>query len=220
MFRDAARQYWSLKCNVGGGNDVQKGKLHGLGCLLTPRHILTAGHVWENISDRYSWPVVLKHDGLFRCTVLHHDPGIDLMLLQCTDKLAPGELSEPASFPAVYPDFPWWGQSVGFLTSLHLTMTGPKPRSCTSFSQASVSMFVNDEESRNLFVLDGGTIQKGSSGGPVFTAKGELVGVIVQSFQFVPDQDHPLPHVVTLPVMSAVLPLNKMIAELKKSTGG
>jgi hypothetical protein len=105
------------------------------------------------------------------------------------------------------------------LTTIRLKDTAGKQSRYNSFSQASISMLMKDADSEHpKFALDSGIIQEGSSGGPVFTAEGYLVGVIVESLQFVVDQSHPLPNIVTLPIMSALYRFRDIIGEIQKDT--
>src|SRR4051812_24450569 len=89
MFADACRAYWQLNCQVGGGSRSVEGNLHGMACLLDNRHVLTARHVYTETQARYSWPVVLKHDGLFRCELALESAAYDLMVLRTTQQIAP-----------------------------------------------------------------------------------------------------------------------------------
>ncbi len=204
---------------VGGGSSSVKGKLHGSACLLTPTTLVTARHVWSEIANRYDWPVVQKHDGLFHCEKVHEDDAADILFLKTTDKIAECDLGAPTYYPTLHPNIPSFGLSVGFLTAirLHDEPGGPKSR-YTAFSSASVSMLVSGRGPNRppRFALDGGISQKGSSGGAVFTPNGAIVGVIVESWQFSADFDHPLPAIVTLPVMSPLYRFREIIDKIKK----
>jgi hypothetical protein len=87
----------------------------------------------------------------------------------------------------------------------------------SAFSQASVSMHLKKKEGDPPWIaVSGGIFQKGSSGGPVYTADGKLLGVIVQSHQFVADFDHTLPTIINTPV---VAPLNSFLGVVNKCQG-
>ena len=88
----------------------------------------------------------------------------------------------------------------------------------TTFSSASVSMMLWGEDAP-LYALDGGIMQKGSSGGPVFTSDGSIVGIIVQSWQFPVDLGHPQFRIETLPVMSALYHSADLIDDIQKEAG-
>jgi len=219
MFVTATRQYWSLLCNVGGGSSTDKGKLHGLGCLLSPNHAVTARHVWDDVKGRYQWPVILKYDGLFRCRIVHDAVDLDVMFLEA-DACLDGSSSRqaPTQYPQVYPDWPPYGLSVGFLTRMTLRNSGVEEQRYSAFSQASVSMHLKKKDTDPpWFAISGGIFQKGSSGGPVYTADGQLLGVIIQSHQFVADFDHQLPTIINTPVVAPLYPLLSVVKGLRSN---
>ncbi len=67
MFEEATKLHFSLRCSVGGGSRDVKGKFYGMGCQLDGDHVLTARHVWQEIRERYAWPVALTADALYKC---------------------------------------------------------------------------------------------------------------------------------------------------------
>jgi hypothetical protein len=194
LFSDACRLYWSLKCHVGPAQTAR-----GLGCALTPRHVLTAKHVFGDDPR----PTVASSLGIWSCRVLREWPDADLAVLEQRELLRPADMSEPKRYPEVSSKMPGLGQSLGYLAELHA------PKACTYFAQGHVAFFQKGEADELLFGLAGGLIQRGFSGGPVFTPAGQLVGVIVQSFQFVADLEHRA--VVSLPLFS---PLARIAGEL------
>jgi hypothetical protein len=103
MFKDACHQYWDLRCEIGGGSEAIAGKLYGKGCLLSPDVILTARHIFSSVAQNYDWPVVLKHDGLFKCDVIYDSKESDICIYHAAVKLRDaGEMSPPKSFPTLY----------------------------------------------------------------------------------------------------------------------
>jgi hypothetical protein len=82
----------------------------------------------------------------------------------------------------------------------------------TSFSAAYISFRVPDSKPIR-FGLNGGVIQRGFSGSPVFTAKGELVGVIVQSMKYCADYDQPLGSIHTFSIISPIMNYHDEIAK-------
>jgi hypothetical protein len=214
MFSNACRFYWNLVCSIGGGSPTIKGKLHGKGCLLSPNHAITALHVVTGMVQRYKWPVIMKHDGLFKCEVMLQSNELDIALLRATEKIEDFSLDQPSGYPTVASSNPFLGMSVGFIGVISLEGESKNERH-TTFSQASTSYFFVDERHKGpRFALTGGLIQQGFSGGPVFTANLELVGLIVMSQRFALDMEHPLASLYNLPVMSALSPLKKQIATI------
>ena len=212
MFEAAARNYWSWNCSVGGGSDTVKGKLHGIGCVLDESHVLTARHVWTQIRKDYSWPVVLKCDGLFRCEVAFESPEYDIAVLRATTQLHAAELRPPTSFPQLSPSPLMIGASVGFVSALHLHESFHETTRHTYFSSGSVGFFTpSTDGSAMSYVLSSCVVQKGMSGSPVFRPDGSLVGVFIQTISFRADFRDTSAPIYTLPVVSPIGPLRAQI---------
>jgi Trypsin-like peptidase domain len=223
MFAKATSMYWRLQCNVGGGSATVKGKLHGLGCLLSDTLIVTARHVWSEHAAKYSWVVVLKHDGLFRCSIVQESEKDDLLFLRAEDCLdATASKQAPAEYPQIYASIPVCGLSVGFLTWVIIAESGGAEEDYAAFSHCSVAMYSKKKKVDDppLIVLSGGIFQKGSSGGPVYTPDGRLVGVIVQSWQFPTSRNHRFPTIVTAPVVMPLASYANIIAQMKGNKKG
>lgn len=112
MFEESAKLHFLCKCNVGGGSPQVRGKLYGMGCLLDQNHVLTARHVWSKIQPEYSWPIVLKHDGLYKCQVVFEDQDADLLVIRATEKIVACELAPPLKYPNLTVDAPFIGKTV------------------------------------------------------------------------------------------------------------
>ncbi|MGD9873386.1 MAG: trypsin-like peptidase domain-containing protein [Kiritimatiellia bacterium] len=218
MYKTATNLYWPLLTNVGGGTDATPGKLHGFGCLLSPSLVISARHVWREIEHRYSWPVILKNDGLFRCDIVLEDELQDIIILRTVQCMRTCEsLAPPSGYPQVARGHPQLGTSAGFITRMTLRDAIKGEQSYTAFSESSVSILLKKADNEPIhFMLSGGLFQKGSSGGPVYTPDGTLIGVIVQSMQFVTDFDHPMPAIITAPVIAPTCVYANRIEELKK----
>ncbi len=213
MFKDACHQYWDLRCEIGGGSKDIAGKLFGKGCLLTPDVILTARHVFSSVARNYDWPVVLKHDGLFKCDVIYDSKDSDICIYHAAIKLRDVvEMDTPRSFPTLYSQKPFLGLQVGYFGTLRSEDEKGEERAMTSFSAAFISFMVPDSKPIR-FGLNGGVIQRGFSGSPVFTAKGDLVGVIVQSMKYCTDYDQPLGSVHTFSIISPIMNYHDEIAK-------
>lgn len=211
MFTNACRFYWNLVCSVGGGSTTIKGKLHGKGCLLSPNHAITALHTVTDMFQRYTWPLLMKHDGLFKCEVVLESKGLDVALLKTTEKIEDFTLDQPLGYPTIFSSNPFLGLSVGFIGVISLEGETENERH-TTFSQASTSYFFGDKQSDGLrYALTGGFVQKGFSGGPVFGTNSELIGLIVMSKRFALDMEQPLASLYNLPVMSPLSSLKKDI---------
>ena len=213
MYIDACRLYGGLNCQVGGGSPTTKGKLHGMGCLISPCHVLTALHTLTQTEILYEWPVVFKHDGLYRCEITLESKEYDVTMLQTTEKLDDADFAPPEGYPSILPSKPFLGLSVGYIAALHLHKPDGEDTRHTCFSQAFVSMLLREGGEGERYALSGGIMQPGFSGGPVFTAEGKLVGIVVKSIQFAADAKHPTLSVYTLPVMTSLYPLKDRIEQ-------
>ena len=214
MFQKACQIFWDVNCQVGGGKNQKQG-LHGMGCEVSPLHILTARHVWEETSAQYDYPIVMKHDGIFRSEVAFESADHDLLLLKCKKKISDCNFQKPQSYPKIFGKSLSLGVSVGYITALHLPQPSGDTSRHTCFSSTSVSFDFKDAKTQTrLIVLGGGIMQKGFSGGPVFTVDGSLVGIIVQSLQFATDCGHFSATSYTLPVMSPLFPFKSKIESL------
>ncbi len=147
MFKEACKLYYSLLCHVGGGTDTLEGRLHGTGCMLSDNHALTANHVIEEMSRRYTWPVIAKYDGLFKCEIVHSSAEHDIALIHASEKIAPSRLSRPIRYPKLSEDTPTYGMTVGYYSILSKDDPGGRPTSHTFFSSASLSFFFNHNSS-------------------------------------------------------------------------
>lgn len=211
MFTEAARLHFQTCCDIGGGSPNVHGKLFGKGCWLSDKHVLTALHVWQGISDDYEWPVAIRHDGLYKCEIAFEQADADLLILRTVEKLKHANLHQPVKYPGISANQAFLGKTVGYLATLKV------PNACdteshTYFASACVSMFMQTGASQGLyFALTGGLIQRGFSGGPVFEANGDIIGVLVQSLRFPVDPQNPTLSITTIPLMSPVLPYRSEI---------
>jgi hypothetical protein len=211
MFKNAARQYWQLKCQVGHGATLQGTKLFGLGCRLSPTHVLTAFHL---VSAK--GPRVLLGDGLWNCDLEQKWVDRDLALLRITSvakQLGPADEQQPV-YPSVSSENPFLGASLGYLASLSLTSESGESSSHTYFGHGHVAFFTQNSHKQLVFALAGGAIQKGFSGGPVFSSNGLLTGVLVEALQYVPDLGHPSRAANAVALFSPVAPIAKELASL------
>ncbi len=218
MFTNACKFYWGLVCSVGGGTQQIKGKLHGKGCLLSRNHAITALHTVTQMLHKYQWPVIMKQDGVFRCEVQFQSKEYDVALLRTTDKIVEYDLGPlPPNYPSIATSNPFLGLSVGFIGTISLEGENETERH-TTFSPASTSYYFEEQVTKGFrYALIGGFVQKGFSGGPVFTCNSELVGLIVMAQRFALDMDNPIASLYNLPVMSPLSPLRKDIQAFLKT---
>jgi hypothetical protein len=212
MFTEAARLHFQTCYDVGGGSRNVQGKLFGKGCWLSENHILTALHVWQGISDVYEWPVAIRHDGLYKCEIAFEQTDADLLVLKTVEKLKHADFPQPVQYPGISANQPFLGTTVGYLATLKIPNAADDTDDRTYFASASVSMFMEAGASKGVFfALAGGLIQQGFSGGPVFEASGDVIGVLVQSLRFPVDPTNPLLSIATIPIMSPVQPYRSEI---------
>jgi len=205
MFAYACDRYVPLVCNVGGGSDQEPGVRIGAGCLLSPRHVLTALHLVRPLPAKLSWPVVEKYDGVFRCEITYADPRDDLAILTTTDPIAPDQGKPPTEFPVLPAgDPPRLGSTVGYITWLKLPKEAGRAWSF-HFAASTVSLLLPTDNQVGLrYVLGDDVAQKGVDGSAAFTPAGELCGVVVRPLALPADPADKLPRVSTRPVMTGI----------------
>jgi S1-C subfamily serine protease len=211
MFADAARLFWQLKCQAGHGPSVAATRIYGFGCQVSARHVLTALHV-VNEAD----PRVLLDDGLWNCDVVGDWPARDLALLRVTSVAKPVGSStvKPQRFPQLSERQPSIGETLGYLASLSLNDESGSSSGHTYFGQGHVAFFSQNRSRELVFAMAGGAIQKGFSGGPVFTPTGDLVGVLVEALEYVPDLSHPFRSASAVAILAPIGPIAKAIADI------
>jgi hypothetical protein len=205
MFAAACDRYSPLVCNVGGGSDSEPGVRIGAGCLLSPRHVLTALHLVRPLPAKLSWPVVEKYDGVFRCEITYEDAREDLAVLTTTDPVAPDPGEAPTEFPLLPAGgSPRLGSAVGYITWLKLPKEAGRAWSF-HFAASTVSMLLpGDGKVGPRYVLGDDVAQKGVNGSVVFTPSGELCGVLVRTLALPADPADKLPRVSTRPIMAGI----------------
>lgn len=211
MFSAACAIYRPLSCRVGGGADIEQGRLFGSGCLVSPNHVLTARHVVNKLPRDLNWPVVLKFDGLFRCTVVWESTEHDLALVETGSLLESIQVPAPTEYPRWPNSVPDYGVSVGYIATPHLNDS----TSATYFAQAAISMLLRGRPGLR-YMLSDGIVQSGFSGCPVFSPNSELQGVIVESYPFPEYVDQQPVVLQTRPVMSAICPVLSAIRDVAR----
>lgn len=213
MFQESAKLHFLCKCSVGGGSSNVKGRMFGIGCLLDDRHALTARHVWAAIQREYTWPVVLKYDGLYECQVVYEQRDADLLILKATEKIDDCEFNQPTRYPQLSANDAFLGKTVGSIASLRIQDLDTE-NSYTYFSMSSLSMFMRGTEGKARHIaMTGSLVQKGFSGGPVFEENGDIIGVLIQALTFPLDRSNPDLSIATLPIMSAIFPYREEMAK-------
>jgi S1-C subfamily serine protease len=211
MFSRAAPKYWSWYCHVGGGSRDEPGKLHGLGCRVAPRRVLTAAHVF----GQYDFATVLLTDGLWRCSVVKAWPDLDLALLRADLALSTKrKAQEPLEFPLIATKIPTLGTFLGYIGWLKLTDDSGRAKGRTYFGQGHVAFVDEGDRGQTLIAVDGSAVEQGFSGGPAFTADGTLCGVLVEALQYAPHLSQPLGQVNALPFVSPVAPISRELPGL------
>ncbi len=211
MFSIVAPKYWSLYCHVGGTSDSEPGKIHGLGCRVGRRLVLTAAHVY----GQYDSPTVLLTDGLWKCSVLKAWPDLDVALLSADVAIKKkAKAEEPTEFPALATRIPTMGTSLGYIGWLKLMDESGQRKGRTYFGQGHVAFFDEGLRGQTLIAVDGSAVEQGFSGGPAFTSDGVLCGVLVQALQYAPELSHPLRQVNALPLVSPIAPVSRELLAL------
>jgi hypothetical protein len=203
MFEEAARKHSQWICSVGGGSPAVQGMLHGMGCVLDDYHVLTATHCWSEISNKYDWPVVARHDGLFRCEVVFKATEADILVLRSVEKIVDCRLYNFNEYPLLTTTPAFLGSLVGFMSRLKLDDSSP-----TFFAMGVISMFLpyKDSEWKN-FAISNTIMQHGFSGSPVFRPDGSIVGVLTQTINFITNKTNPDEPWDSLPIVAPIWPL-------------
>ena len=211
MFQAACRLHLGTMARVGGVGDAGVGRSFGLGCAMSPRHVLTAAHVAQQGLQACGQASALVGMRLHRCEVVYRSDKLDLAVLQLGKVVFEHKDHwVPDAFPKAASQRPGFGMSVGYMGVLRRAGD-----SYSSFSPASLSFFMRDGSGN--WALSGGFIESGFSGGPVFLPDGSVIGLMIQSMQFTGGADNQVPHLHTVPVMS---PLYLAGAELSDALAG
>ena len=210
MFASACSKYAPLICQIGGGSPTVEGFLFGSGCLLSPTLIITARHIVRDLPNNLTWPVVLKHDGLFQCEVSFESVEQDIAILRVTKLVETVSSAPPREYPLWPTTLPSLGMCVGYMGKLHLP--GSKPK--IYFAPSMISMLHSNSTSQGYkCMLNEGVVESGFSGCAVFAPDGQIHGVIVEFFQFsVKVGNQQLWH--RQPVMSCLGPILAPIRQL------
>jgi hypothetical protein len=191
-----------------------------MGCVLDEKHVLTARHVWSEIQNKYSWPVVAREEGLFKCEVVFESKAHDILVLHAVkliheirdDDNKPKRIS---SYPILSNKRPFLGCSIGFMSNLKMHITIEETEVHSHMAVGNISMLLPDKEKDVLnFSLSGTVIQKGFSGSAVFLPDGKIIGVIIETISFAADFHNPKSVIYLLPVMA---PLYPVFNEIKTS---
>ena len=210
MFASACSKYAPLVCQIGGGSATVEGSLLGSGCLLSPTQFITARHIVHNIPKHLTWPVVLKHDGLFRCEISYESVEQDISILRITDLIESVISASPTEYPVWPTSLPSLGMEVGYVGKLHLPGSNPR----MYFARSVVSMLASNSPAHGYkCMLSDAVFESGFSGSAVFTPDGQLHGIIVEAFQFYVDvgkqkvwHRHPVMSCLA-PILASIRPL-------------
>lgn len=211
MFENAARLYWQAKCEVGHGPTVKETRIYGYGCQIAPGVVLTARHVIGSTGAR-----VLLDDGLWNADLAGEWPERDIALLRTSSlaKALGAGTGISTAYPRLSDSKPALGQVLGYVGSLVLNHAAFKATRHTYFGQGHVAFFTKNRDGELVFALAGGAIQKGFSGGPVFTPAGELTGVLVEALEYMPDLNHPARATNVVALLMPIAPIAEAISRL------
>ena len=214
MFEQAASRYFRLWTFVGRADGQQGPKVFGLGCHLAPGLVLTAAHVYGNSKE----PTAGVNDDLWVCSIAAAWPDRDLAVLRAERRLRSfGNDHTPPSYPELSSDLPRVGMQLGCMAWLDLNGPGGESRGRTYFGQGHVAFFEQGAHGELLFAMQGPTIEKGFSGGPVFSADGRLYGVLVQAVQHAPRLSD---RVLQVNSMALLSPIGKIAADISRLIEG
>ena len=210
MFEQAAARYFRLWTFVGRVERQQSAKVFGLGCHLAPGLVLTAAHVYAGAGE----PTVSINGGLWACSVAAEWPDRDIAVLRAERKLQSlGSDDTAPPYPQLAADLPRVGMQLGCMAWLKLLDPNGETRGRTYFGQGHIAYFDRGASGELLFAMQGPTIEKGFSGGPVFSSDGQLYGVLVQAVQHAPNLSE---RVLQINSMALLSPVGRVAADISK----
>jgi len=217
MFQRAAQEHFCWHCSVGGGSEDGSGKVYGCGCLLHPRYVLTAAHIWNGVRETHHWPIVTRPTGAFRCEVVQEWKEWDIMVLRLLQKLPrfPEEETVLQRYASLSDSRVFLGSHVGVISRLTLFDEFLSRDSKAHFSAGYVSMLWPAKDGQlEMHALSNIVVQRGFSGSPVFLPDGSIVGVLVQTISFPIDFEEPDGSRYVLPIMSPVLDIRDDVRQI------
>jgi S1-C subfamily serine protease len=212
VFEQAAAQFFRLWTFVGRTDHEQTPAIHGLGCRIAPGLVLTAAHVYAGGVA----PTVGIDGDVWVCSVAAEWADRDIAVLRAERKIRsfdPDRNSVPP-YPQLATDLPRVGMQLGCMAWLRLREPDGNTRGRTYFGQGHVAYFEEGAHGELLFAMQGPTIEKGFSGGPVFSDDGRLFGVLVQAVQHAPNLSEQVLQIDSLALLSPVGKIAAEIAEL------
>jgi hypothetical protein len=173
--------------------------------------VLTACHVFAH----REYPTVVLNDGLWKCRAAREWNNLDLALLIAEERVSVRHIAdEPTKFPALSRQIPRLGTSLGYIGWLNILDDSGNRKGRTYFGQGHVAFFEKGFRGQTLVAVDGSAVEEGFSGGPAFTAAGDLCGVLVQSLQYAPKLgDYPR-QFNSLPLISPIAPIRDELESL------
>jgi len=214
MFKNAFGFFTNIHCHVGGGTNNLKNKLYGSGCLVSEGIVISALHIYERIQEEYDFGIILKNDGLFRAEPILIFKESDIIILKCIEKLKVQNLGEVNEYPPIEYPKPFIGTSVGYIGNLQINNERLKSKQATFFTQAFISSMIYSNEDSIFCALSGGVIQKGFSGGAVFTVDCKLIGIMTKRLSVFSHPDEMSGAKYELPIMVPLFQFQDKINEI------
>lgn len=214
MFERSAQLYFEAICSVGAGKNDVESVISGTGCQLSDTYVLTARHVWADKVADFEWPVIHRYDGLWRCESAWESVPLDTLLLRVTDRLVADTKSPPKVFPALASSAARLGMPVAYVSYLRLKHSGDDYDLHRCFCPSAIAYWdLAGGTGRVRVALSPAVVQEAFSGAPVFTRRGELLGIIVERCRWM-EPPNGAPSFYTIPLMSPVDSLRDEILRL------
>jgi hypothetical protein len=219
MFQQACVLYRSVYCVVvGQSTSAANPVAGGVGCFVAPGVVLTADHIYEECQRSGDTLTALCAQGMLELAPVWRHEEADVALFRVVRGLrgSGSNSAQPGKFPRIGRGIAY-GMSIGYLARLRRNDEDGERESHLAFFEGSASIYFSKGEFASKWMLSGGFVESGFSGGPAFSVDGDLVGVVVGSVQFPAQDHHPLTNVFCAPVVTPIAGIERYIAEATSS---
>jgi S1-C subfamily serine protease len=216
MFQQACEIYQNLYTVVRSRQETGNGSLvSGMGCFVAPSLVLTANHIHQECQKSSDELMAISAQGAaFALSLVWKHDIADVALFRVVETISHSSRSShpPARYPKIGPKIER-GMSIGYLARIHRNNDMGNHESHLAFFSACASIYFSKGDFAAKWLLSGGFVEAGFSGGPAFHLNGDLMGVVIGSAQFQSQDAHRLVNVFCAPLVSPVAGIEKTIQQ-------